>query len=113
MGPAKPRKTDLMRGTLQLLVLRTLELGPLHGIAISDRIRQVTGGTFDVPAGSLFPSLHRLEQEGWIVGDWTTNEDGRRVRAYTLTRAGKQRLGEEKRQWLRIVEAVGQVLDTN
>jgi PadR family transcriptional regulator PadR len=113
MSPSKPRKTDLMRGTLHLLILRTLELGPLHGIAIADRIRQVTHGTFDVPAGSLFPALHRLEQEGWIVGEWTTNHEGRRIRAYTLTRAGKKRLGEEKRQWLRIVEAVGQVLDTH
>lgn len=106
-------KTDLLRGTLQLLVLRTLELQPLHGSAITDRIRQVTGGTFDVPAGTLFPALHRLEQEGWIVGEWTVNEDERRVRSYTLTASGKKRLATEKRQWRRIATAIEQVLETS
>ena len=105
-------KTDLLRGTLQLLVLRTLELQPLHGSAITDRIRQVTGGTFDVPAGTLFPALHRLEQEGWIAGEWTLNQDDRRVRAYTLTASGKKRLAKEKRQWRRIATAIEQVLET-
>ena len=106
-------KTELLRGTLHLLVLRTLELRPLHGSAIMDRIRQVTGGTFDVPAGSLFPALHRLEQEGWIAGEWTVSEDDRRIRAYTLTRPGRKRLADEKRQWRRVVNAVEQVLETN
>ena len=111
MPGSRKQKTELLRGTLHLLILRTLQVGPLHGIAISDRIRQVTGGTFDVPAGSLFPALHRLEQEGWILGEWTTNDESRRVRAYTLTSAGRKRLADEKRQWSRIVEAVGQVLN--
>jgi transcriptional regulator len=110
---ARPPKTDLLRGTLQLLILRTLELEPLHGIAIADRIRQKTRGTFDVPAGSLFPSLHRLEQEGWIAGAWRVSDEGRRVRAYTLTSDGKRRLAGEKRTWDRITAAVGQVLEAD
>jgi PadR family transcriptional regulator PadR len=105
-------KTDLLRGTLDLLILRTLELQPLHGVAVSDRIRQITGGTFSVQAGSLFPALHRLEQEGWIAGEWTTDQ-GRRVKAYTLTGAGRRQLVSEKRQWERIVTAVAQVLETS
>jgi transcriptional regulator len=107
------KKTDLLRGTLDLLILRTLELRPLHGVAIADRIQQVTGGTFVVQAGSLFPALHRLEQEAWIAGEWTTTEDGRRIKAYTLTAAGRRHLTAEKRQWERIVTAVGQVLEAS
>jgi PadR family transcriptional regulator PadR len=107
----KKDKTDLLRGTLSLLVLRTLELQPLHGVAVADRIRQLTDGAFSVPAGSLFPALHRLEQDGWIVGKWSTNADGRRVKAYSLTASGRRKLTSEKQQWTRIVVAVGQVLD--
>jgi transcriptional regulator len=108
---ARNQKTDLLRGTLDLLILRVLELQPLHGIAIADRIRQVTSGTFDVQAGSLFPALHRLEQEGWIGGEWTVTPDGRRIKSYSLTTAGRKQLAAEKRQWDRIVKAVGQVLE--
>ena len=95
------------------MILRTLELQPLHGIAVADRIRQVTQGTFDVQAGSLFPALHRLEQEGWIAGEWTTTEQGRRIKSYALTAAGRKQLNAEKKQWDRIVAAVGQVLETS
>lgn len=109
---AKNTRTELLRGTLDLLILRTLALQPLHGVAIADRIRQVTGGTFSVQAGSLFPALHRLEQDAWIAGEWTTTEQGRRVKAYTLTPAGRRQLTAETRQWERIVAAVGQVLQT-
>jgi PadR family transcriptional regulator PadR len=113
MADAKNKKTDLLRGTLDLLILRTLELQGLHGIAIADRIRQVTQGTFDVQAGSLFPALHRLEQEGWIAGEWSVTDDGRRIKSYVLTAAGRRQLSAEKKQWDRIVTAVGQVLETN
>ena len=106
----REHKTDLLRGTLDLLVLRTLELQPAHGVSVADRIRQVTGGTFVVQAGSLFPALHRLEQDGWIAGSWSTNDQGRRVKSYTLTAAGRRKLSAEKRQWARIVAAVSQVL---
>ena len=108
---ARNQKTDLLRGTLDLLILRVLELQPLHGIAIADRIRQVTGGTFDVQAGSLFPALHRLEQERWIAGEWRTTDEGRRIKSYSLTAAGARRLAAERRTWDRIVKAVAQVLE--
>ena len=105
------RKSELVRGTLDLLVLRTLELRPLHGVAVAERISQLTGGTFVVPPGSLFPALHKLEQEGWIAGKWATAENDRRVKTYTLTAAGRRQLTAEKLQWHRVVAAVGQVLE--
>lgn len=111
MTPKPPARTDMLRGTLDMLILRTLELQPLHGIAVADRIRQVTNGTFSVGPGSLFPALHRLEQEGWIRGKWGTSEQGRRTRAYTLTAAGRKQLEREREQWALITSAVGQVLD--
>jgi transcriptional regulator len=109
----KRARTDMLKGTLDLLILRTLALQPLHGIAIADRIHQVTNGTFSVGPGSLFPALHRLEQEGWIRGKWLISEQGRRARAYTLTAAGRRQLARERRQWALITSAVGQVLDHN
>ncbi len=105
------QRTDMLKGTLDLLILRTLELQPLHGIAIADRIRQVTGGAFAVGPGSLFPALHRLEQDGWIRGTWGVSDRGRRARAYALTRAGRRQLATERALWTRVVTAVGQVLD--
>ena len=105
-------KTDLLRGTLDLLILRTLELRPLHGVAIAERIRQVTRGTFVVQPGSLFPALHRLEHEAWIAGEWTTNAENRRVKSYVLTAAGRRQLAAQRREWDRIVTAVAQVLET-
>jgi PadR family transcriptional regulator, regulatory protein PadR len=104
------QRVDLLRGTLDLLILRILDLQSLHGIAIADRIRQTTGGAFDVQAGSLFPALHRLEQEGWVAGEWTTNARDRRIKSYKLTAAGRRQLSEEKRTWDRVVTAVTQVL---
>jgi PadR family transcriptional regulator PadR len=106
------RRTELMRGTLDLMILKTLELGPRHGLSISERIEQITKGAFAVKAGSLFPALHRLEQEGFIVGTWDESADGRRVKSYRLTAAGRTQLVAEKKQWARIVVAVGQVLES-
>lgn len=103
-------RTDLLRGTLDLLILRTLSPRALHGVAIADRIAQVTRGTFDVQPGSLFPALHRLEQAGWTTGQWTTTEEGRRVRTYALTAAGRRQLVEQEHTWDRVVAAVAQVL---
>jgi transcriptional regulator len=100
---------ELMRGTLDLLILRTLELQPLHGVAVSDRIEQVTGGTFVVQAGSLFPALHRLEHQGWIAGEWIKS-GGTRRKCYSLTSAGRRKLAAEKRDWRRVVEAMARVL---
>lgn len=106
------RSTDLLKGTLDLLVLKTLELEPRHGVAIADRIAQITQGTFVIRAGSLFPALHRLEAEGWIRGEWGETAEGRRAKVYTLTAAGRRQLGIEKRNWLRISVAMGQVLES-
>jgi PadR family transcriptional regulator PadR len=103
---------DLVKGTLGLLILRTLELEPRHGVAIADRIAQITRGTFQVKAGSLFPALHRLEQEGAIAGEWTVSETGRRTKSYRLTAAGRRLLAAEKRDWARVVEAVSLVLES-
>ena len=105
------RRTELLKGTLDLLILKTLALEPRHGLGIADRIAQITNGTFQVKAGSLFPALHRLEQEGFIAGDWGTTPDGYRAKFYQLTRAGQRQLVEEKRQWTRIVMAMGRVLE--
>ena len=106
------RSAELLKGTLDLLILRTLNLRAMHGSAIADRIAQVTNGTFQVRAGSLFPALHRMEQEGWIQGDWGESAEGRRVRSYTLTRNGRRQLAAEKENWTRIVQAMGQVLES-
>jgi len=105
------KQTDLMKGTLQLLILKTLALEPRHGVGIADRIGQITGGTFDVKAGSLFPALHRLEQRGLIRGEWTNTPDGHRAKYYTLTSAGQRQLAVEKRNWSRVVTAIRQVLE--
>jgi PadR family transcriptional regulator, regulatory protein PadR len=103
---------ELLRGTLDLLILRTLDLRPMHGVAIADRISQVTRGAFQVKAGSLFPALHRLEQEGWIEGQWQESAEGRRVRSYRLTRDGRRQLAAEKKTWMRIVEAMTALLES-
>jgi PadR family transcriptional regulator PadR len=106
------RATDLLKGTLDLLILKTLELEPRHGVAIADRIAQITHGTFVVKPGSLFPALHRLEAEGYIVGNWGETAEGRRARIYTLSAAGRKQLGIEKRNWMKITVAMGQVLES-
>ena len=101
-----------LKGTLDLLILRTLELRPMHGSAIAERISQVTHGAFQVKAGSLFPALHRLEQEGWIEGEWRESTEGRRVRSYTLTRDGRRQLAVEKKTWTRTVQAMNALLES-
>jgi PadR family transcriptional regulator PadR len=108
LAMAKP--TDLLQGTLDLLILRTLELQPLHGVGIADRIEQVTRGVFVVGPGSLFPALHRLAEKGWIAGEWGPLPTGRRAKFYALTRAGRSQLAREKRNWLKVNAAVNQVL---
>ena len=100
---------ELLRGTLDLMVLRTLELQPLHGVAIADRIEQVSGGRFAVQPGSLFPALHRLEHQGWIRGEWLKAEGSRR-KCYALTASGRRQLAQERRNWNRTVAAMECVL---
>jgi transcriptional regulator len=103
-------RLTVLKGTLDLLLLRTLALEPLHGAAIAERVAQLTRGAFEVRAGSLFPGLHRLEQEGWIKGRWTTSAEGRRVRCYALTATGRRHLDRETEAWNRTVAAMGLVL---
>lgn len=104
------KPAEILQGTLDLLILRTLELAPLHGVGIADRIEQVTSGVFKIGPGSLFPALHRLAERGWIEGRWGELESGRRAKFYTLTPAGRKQLAQEKRNWQRIITAVTQVL---
>lgn len=106
-----PRQTELLKGTLDLLILRSLELEARHGLGIAERIEQVTRGTFVVKPGSLFPALHRLEQQGFIDGEWTVSPAGRRAKVYRLTASGKRQLTAEKKEWARIALAVGQMLE--
>jgi PadR family transcriptional regulator PadR len=103
------RQTEILQGTLDLLILRTLELRPLHGVGISDRLEQVTQGVFIVGPGSLFPALHRLSAKGWIEGEWEL-ENGRRVKVYSLTRTGRGQLTAEKRNWEKVFTAMNRVL---
>jgi PadR family transcriptional regulator PadR len=104
------KAADLLQGTLDLLILRTLELRPLHGVGIADRIEQVTRGVFVIGPGSLFPALHRLAEKGWIEGEWSELETGRRAKFYALTSAGRAQLAKEKRNWQKVHTAVNQVL---
>jgi transcriptional regulator len=106
------KAAGLVRGTLDLLILKTLELEPRHGIGVADRIRQITAGAFDVKAGSLFPALHRLEQNGFISGEWTQSDEGRRVKQYRLTAQGRRQLASERREWARVVGAMARVLES-
>lgn len=103
--------SDVLRGTLDLLILKTLTLGDQHGWAISQRIQQVSKGVLEVNQGSLYPALQRLEQRGWIVSDWRTSELNRRARYYRLTAAGRKALGAELAGWRQYVGAVDLVLE--
>jgi len=104
------RSTEIMKGTLDLLVLKTLALEPRHGVAVADRIAQITRGTFRLGPGSLFPALHRLEQNGCIEGTWSTTPEGRRAKFYRMTAAGQKQLAAEKKNWDKVVFAIGQIL---
>lgn len=103
-------KTDLLQGTLDLLILRTLRVEPLHGWGISKRIRQTSKGVLEVNQGSLYPALYRLEDRGWIEGRWGVSKEGRRAKVYRLTRAGEKQLAREKKSWRLFAAAVDGVL---
>jgi PadR family transcriptional regulator PadR len=106
------RKTDLLQGTLDLLVLKTLVAGPMHGWGISQRIQQLSGDVFAVNQGSLYPALHRLEREGLVRAEWGASENNRRARIYELTRLGRKQLDEETATWERLAAAVNRVLQS-
>jgi PadR family transcriptional regulator, regulatory protein PadR len=101
---------DLLQGTLDLLVLRTLQAGPMHGWAVSERIQQLSQEVLRVNQGSLYPALHRLEHQGWIAAEWATSELGRRARFYQLTPAGRKQLERESKNWDALTAAVGRVM---
>jgi PadR family transcriptional regulator len=104
------KPTDLVQGTLDLLILRTISLEPKHGWAIAKRIQQVSQDALQVNQGSLYPALHRLEQQGWIRGEWRQTETAREAKFYSLTHAGKEQLRKELAQWEKLSRAIGLVI---
>src|SRR3977135_738753 len=109
---APSSNTALLQGTLDVLILKVLALEPMHGLGISRRIAQVTGGTFQVKPGSLFPALHRMEEAGWLTSSWGESENSRRAKFYRLSKAGRRQLKEETDQWARISAAMASALET-
>jgi len=108
----KRERATLLQGTLDLLILKALATGELHGLGVSRRIEQITRGTFVVQPGSLFPALHRLEEAGWLTASWQPSENNRRAKYYALTRPGRKQLDEETAQWNRIALAITRALET-
>ena len=104
------KPADLVQGTLDVLLLKILALGPMHGWAIGQRLKQISGEVLTVSDGSLYPSLHKLEQEGWITAEWKTSELGRRAKFYSLTRPGRDQLERESANWERLSAAITQVI---
>ncbi len=102
---------ELLQGTLDMLILKALSLQPMHGWAISERIRQVSRAALDIPQGSLYPALHRLERRGWVRADWGASDNNRKAKYYELTRAGRKQLEAEADAWARLTAAVALVLD--
>ncbi|HEX8726164.1 MAG TPA: PadR family transcriptional regulator [Gemmatimonadaceae bacterium] len=107
-----PDRLDLPQGTLDLLILKALSLAPQHGWGISERIRQISREAIDVPQGSLYPALHRLERRGWVTARWGASDNNRRAKYYELTRRGRAQLAAETNAWQRLATAVGFVLRT-
>ena len=105
-------KSSLLQGTLDLLILKTLELEPMHGWGISQRIQQVSESLLQVNQGALYPALHRLEEQGWITASWDTSENNRQAKYYQLTKRGRGQLAEEKANWLRLSTAVTRIVGT-
>ncbi|HTQ85758.1 MAG TPA: PadR family transcriptional regulator [Candidatus Binatia bacterium] len=107
------KQTELLQGTLDMLILKSLGLGPLHGLGISRRIEQVTRGTFQVRPGSLFPALHRMEEQGWLSSHWGESENNRRAKYYQLTKTGRRQLDTETERWGRISLAIARALQAS
>jgi PadR family transcriptional regulator, regulatory protein PadR len=105
-----PSKSDLLQGTLDVLILKTLSPGAMHGWGISQRIQQLSEDALAIKQGSLYPALHRLEEKGWITAAWGSSDNNRRARFYTLTRSGRRQLAEETDNWERFAAAVARVL---
>ena len=111
MPPSK--SIDLLQGTLDLLILKALALGPMHGFGVSIRIQQLSKDALQVQQGSLYPALHRLEQQGWITSDWGISDNNRKAKFYSLTKAGRQQLNAEQENWRKLSAAIGLVLGAN
>ncbi len=105
-------QTTLLQGTLDLLILKSLALEEMHGLGVARRVEQITGGTFQVKPGSLFPSLHRMEEEGWLSSSWGESENNRKAKYYKLTKTGRRQLETETERWQKIALAIGQALAT-
>ena len=105
-------RSTVLQGTLDLLILKALSPGELHGLGVSRRIEQITSGTFRVQPGSLFPALHRLEESGALTSTWQPSENNRRAKFYALTKSGRRRLGDETAQWNRVALAIARALET-
>jgi PadR family transcriptional regulator, regulatory protein PadR len=108
-----PEQTNLLQGTLDLMILKALALEEMHGLGISRRIEQITKGTFQVKPGSLFPALHRMEEAGWLSSVWGESENNRRAKYYRLTKAGRRQLEDETKRWGRISLAIAQALEAS
>jgi PadR family transcriptional regulator PadR len=108
-----PSNTNLLQGTLDVLILKVLALQPIHGLGISNRIAQVTSNTFLVKPGSLFPALHRMEEAGWLTSSWGESENNRRAKFYRLTAAGRRQLKQETNLWARIAAAMARALEVS
>jgi len=106
-------QTNLLQGTLDMMILKSLALDQMHGLGISRRIEQITKGTFLVKPGSLFPALHRMEEEGWLVSSWGESENNRRAKYYRLTKAGRRQLEAETERWGRISLAIARALEAS
>lgn len=104
-------QTNLLQGTLDMMILKSLSTGERHGLGISRRIEQITRGTFQVKPGSLFPALHRMEEQGWLASYWGESENNRRAKFYRLTKAGRRQLESETEQWGRISLAIARALE--
>jgi len=105
-----PEKSDLLQGTLDMLILKIVALGPVHGYGISLRIRQISKDVLQVQQGSLYPALHRLEKRGWLKAEWGESENGREAKFYSLSPKGRKQLAEEESNWQRLSRAVGEIL---
>jgi PadR family transcriptional regulator, regulatory protein PadR len=104
-------QTNLLQGTLDMMILKSLATGDLHGLGISRRIEQITRGTFQVKPGSLFPALHRMEEQGWLASSWSESENNRRAKFYRLTKAGQRQLESETQRWSKISLAIKRALE--
>lgn len=108
----RDKEVDLLQGTLDMLVLKAVSLGPLHGYGVLLRIQQISGGRLEIQQGSLYPALYRLEHEGWIAGEWGQSENKRRARYYSLTPDGRKRLDAEARKWNEFAAVVGSIMSS-